>query len=372
MTASNERKAFKNWFDHEAARALAEQIGSAHPSFDQGAFLRAATEDLNALEFNARVAQFADALATTLPADVPRALKILTASLPAPLPDCEAVTDGWLQWPIGHFIGTYGVDHYSASMSAMIELTQRFSAEFAVRPFAERYTDETLEELTRLTTHPSPHVRRWCSEGLRPRLPWGRRLQFLIDDPSPVWPILEALKDDPELYVRRSVANHLNDIAKDHPELVVERCLQWSTDASTERMWVIKHALRSLIKAGDPGALAVMGYHPPRDLEATLSVQPTSIEIGESVELEAIVHSSSDQAQDLLIDYVVHYVRKGDKVSAKVFKWKTLRLDALGKQSLTKRHSMRVTTIRALYPGTHRVELQINGARVAEASFVLR
>ena len=148
-------------------------------------------------------------------------------------------------------------------MTAMIELTQRFSSEYAVRPFVERYPEATFKRLLALTDDPSPHVRRWCSEGTRPRLPWGAKLHHLVADPSPIWPILEALKDDDELYVRRSVANNLNDIGKDHAALVVERCQAWLEDGNAQRDWTVKHGLRSLVKDGDPGALAVMGYGPP-------------------------------------------------------------------------------------------------------------
>ena len=368
---TSERKAFKDWFDGAAAQALATQMANAMPSFDQAKFIQLASNDLQTLEFAGRVQQFSDALRATLPESVPKALEVLTESLPALLPDCEAVTDGWLQWPVGQFIADHGLEHFEASMKAMIELTQRFSSEYAVRPFVERYPRETFERLLTLTQDPSPHVRRWCSEGTRPRLPWGKKLRDLVNDPSPIWPILEALKDDDELYVRRSVANNLNDIGKDHAKLVVQRCQTWSEDRNKHRDWVIKHALRSLIKDGDPGALAVVGFGAPEKLMAKLTIEPRQIAIGDVIELSAQLETSAAKPQDLIIDYAVHYVRKGDKTSAKVFKWKTLQLPAGGKVKLTKRHSMQQTTVRALYPGTHRIELQINGVRVTEESFQL-
>lgn len=245
-----ERKAFKDWFDKAAARVLAGQVAGAMPSFDQEQFIRLASRNLKALEFAGRVRQFSDALAATLPKPIPKALAVLTESLPPPLPDCEAVTDGWLQWPLGQFIADHGLEYFDASMEAMMELTQRFSSEYAIRPFVERYPEATFDRLLALTDDPNPHVRRWCSEGTRPRLPWGKKLQGLVADPTPIWPILEALKDDGELYVRRSVANNLNDIAKDHAPLVVQRCMAWSEDSNERRDWAIKHGLRSLIKAG--------------------------------------------------------------------------------------------------------------------------
>ena len=371
MSDRPEKTAFKDYFDRTAATAIAAQVHAVHPRFDRAAFVRRATKKLSELAFAARVKQFADALAAGLPDDVPKALGILVESLPEPLPDCEAVTDGWLQWPLGQLIADRGLEHFEPSMSAMIELTQRFSSEFAVRPFVERWPEETFARLLSLTAHESPHVRRWCSEGVRPRLPWGKNLKALIADPAPIWPILEALKDDDERYVVRSVANNMNDIAKDHPEAVVSRCKNWRRAKSTERMWVIEHALRTLVKDGHPQALAVIGFGPPKGLKAKLSVKPARIAVGSSVELVATLSSTATKPQSLVVDYAVHYVRSGGKTSAKVFKWTKTTIPGRGELVLEKRHPMRTTTIRALYPGRHRVSLQVNGVTIAQGAFEL-
>ncbi len=366
-----DKKALKNWFDRAAARALGKQVAGAFPRFDTRKFVELATRDLSKLTFMARVRQFADALGHTLPSATPRALAVLTQSLPPVLPDCDAVTDGWLQWPLGQYIADHGLPYFDESMTAMIALTQRFSAEFAVRPFVIQRPTETFARLRDLTDHHSPHVRRWCSEGTRSRLPWGSKVAHLVTDPGPIWPIVEALKDDPVRYVQRSVANNLNDIAKDHPSAVVKRCASWSKGAGAGRKWTIAHALRTLVKDGDPQALAIIGYGPPHKIAATLSIAPKRIELGGAITLTTEVCTTAARKQDLMVDYVVHYVRKGDKTSGKVFKWCKACLPAREKLTLTKRHSMRPTTTRALYPGKHRVELQINGVRVAEAQFRL-
>lgn len=329
-----------------------------------------ATRNLAKLEFADRIRQFSEALRSKLPESVPVALSILTESLPELLPDCEDVTDGWLQWPIGQFIADHGLDCYDESMSAMIELTQRFSSEFAVRPFVEKYPRPTFKKLLALTKHPSAHVRRWCSEGTRPRLPWGRKLRDLVANPNPIWPILEKLKDDPELYVRRSVANNLNDIAKDHPDIVVERCRAWLGKGDDNRQWLVRHALRSLIKAGHSEALALIGFGPPDKLRAKLRITPGRIGVGGSVEMRVEISSTAKKSQRLMVDYVVHYIRKSG-TSAKVFKWTAVDLAANGEVALKKRHSMKLSTIRALYPGVHKVELQVNGMRCAESRFRL-
>lgn len=365
------RKAFKDWFDKVAARALAAQVAQAMPKFDQGKFVHLATRKLVELEFAGRVQQFSGALAATLPDSKPEALEILTTSLPAALPNCEQVTDGWLQWPIGQFIADHGLEHFDASMNAMIELTQRFTSEFAVRPFVEHHPEKTFKRLLKLTGDSSPHVRRWCSEGVRPRLPWGKKVKALVADPSPILPIVEALKDDEELYVRRSVANNLNDIAKDHPRVVVAQCKVWQKNSNPNREWLVKHGLRTLIKDGNADALRLIGFAPPKMLDANLSVSPKRIAIGDAVTLEVELTSNAARTQKLLVDYVVHYIRQGGKTSAKVFKWTQLELPSREAITLTKRHAMKVTTVRALYPGEYRIEVQVNGVRVVDAGFRL-
>ena len=370
-TQGQEKKAFKDWWDLEAAEALGNQISGAMPGFDRKRFVRLATKGLADLEMSDRVKQFSVALRKTLPDSVPEAMCVLVGSLPAEMEDCESLTDGWLQWPVGQFILEYGVDYFEESMVAMIALTKRFSAEFAVRPFADRYPEITMHRLLDLTSDVNPHVRRWCSEGIRPRLPWGSKLRGLVEDPGPIWPILEALKDDEELYVRRSVANNLNDIAKDHPAAVVECCRKWMAEPTAEREWLVKRALRTLIKDGDASALEVVGYGRARGVELEFEIAPKAISVGESIEMEVSVGSSHRRSQNLMIDYVVHYVRKNGKTSEKVFKWKSLSILEGDSVTLTKRHSMRMTTIRALYVGRHRVEIQVNGERLAEAHFDL-
>ncbi|MGB0371439.1 MAG: DNA alkylation repair protein [Opitutales bacterium] len=373
MSDDPEKTAFKDWFDASAAKALAKQIKAVKPDFESKKFINAACRDLDSLEMMARVAQFAEALRDRLPEEIPDALDVLVASLPEAMQDCEAITEGWLQWPIGYFIGTYCVDYYAESLHAMIEFTQRFSAEFAIRPFADRYPEQVFDDLLHLAqTHHSPHVRRWASEGIRPRLPWGRKLRGLIGDPSPLWPILESLKDDPELYVRRSVANNLNDIAKDHPEAVVARCKKWAKGASAERLWVIKHGLRSLIKNGHPGALAIIGFPPPKHIELALKVSPKTIEVGEPVKIELRVSNHHERTQNLIIDYAVGFVRQGGKMGRKVFKGTTLKLGARESAKWNKAHPMKITTVRRLYSGIHTLEVQVNGQTLARGEFTLK
>ncbi|WFB34580.1 DNA alkylation repair protein [Kiritimatiellota bacterium B12222] len=366
-----EKKRFKDWFDQEAAEALATQLSTVYPSFNQKGFIKSATLNIHRLEMGDRVKQFSESMALFLPDDKKEALEIIHRSLPPLLPDVTEITQGWLQWPVGNFIADYGLPHLETSFAAMIDLTQCFTSEFAVRPFIEAYPEECLSRLLELCTHPSPHVRRWCSEGTRPLLPWGKKLKSLVHDPSPVWPLLEKLKDDPEKYVQKSVANHLNDISKNHPDLVVARCELWLKEASPDRQWIVKHGLRSLIKQGHPEALALIGYKPVKALACKLTSTPEVLSIGEHTLLELTLMNHHSQTQKLLIDYAVTYVRQKGKTGRKVFKWTQITLEPEEHRSLTKKHSMRMTTVRALYPGEHRVEIQVNGQPMATTVFQL-
>lgn len=362
---------FKDRFDSVAARQLGQQMQNTWTAFPADRFVKLATTGLDGLEFHGRIKQFSAALRETLPADYNEAIRLLIASLPPPLANEEELSCYWLQWPLGQFIADYGTDHFESSFAAMIELTQRHTSEFAVRPLLAMHPERSVARLLDLTRHPSLHVRRWCSEGSRPRLPWGLRLRHFCADPSPLWPILEALRDDPSLYVRRSVANHLNDIAKDHPQAVVARCREWLTDAPAGRRWIVGRALRSLVKAGHPEALELQGYGKPQNLAVSFSIKPSRIRVGQNLSLELSFTSRSSQRQAVMVDFAVHFVRKQGRSSEKVFKGVTFELEARGSRTIIKALPVRATTIRALYPGIHRVEARINGRTLAESEFEL-
>ncbi len=221
------------------------------------------------------------------------------------------------------------------------------------------------------TQDPSAHVRRLVSEGSRPRLPWGLQLRSLIEDPSPTLPLLRALQDDSSAYVRRSVANHLNDIAKDHPALL----RAWLNDhlpaASPERRALLQHACRVLVKQGDAAVLQAWGLGRPLRGSATLSLTPTRLRVGQELRLDVSLQSTSARAQTLLIDYVVHHVKANGSRSPKVFKGWKLSLAAHQRLELSKRHSLREITTRRYHAGAHSVVLQINGVEQARADFDL-
>jgi 3-methyladenine DNA glycosylase AlkC len=254
----------KSLLDREAVDCLAHNVTLAHPRFDAAAFRRTALAGLTPLSILQRGHHLAHALRAHLPERYETAVEILLASLTPP----HAATEDlglavFFYLPHVSFVATYGLDAahnggrdpFEASMRAQYELTRRFSAEFSIRPFLIRWPERTLARLLKWTLDSDPHVRRLCSEGTRPRLPWAQRIPDFVRDPSPTLPILEALKDDPSLYVRRSVANHVGDIAKDHPALAFALCQRWVAGASPERKWLIRHAVRHPAKKGVKAAL---------------------------------------------------------------------------------------------------------------------
>lgn len=254
----------KDLLGPEAAECLAHNIAIVFPAFDAAAFRRAALRDLAPLSLLERGRRFAEALRQHLPGEFEAATDILLRSLTPPLEEASDLGLAvFFYLPHACFVAQYGLDPthnagrdpFEAAMRAQHALTQRFTAEFSIRPFLIHAPERTLDRLRAWTTDPSAHVRRLCSEGTRPRLPWAMRLPDFVRDPRPVLPLLEALKDDPSLYVRRSVANHLGDIAKDHPDLAFELCERWLAGASRERRWVIRHALRYPARKGVPAAL---------------------------------------------------------------------------------------------------------------------
>jgi 3-methyladenine DNA glycosylase AlkC len=257
-------------------------------------------------------------------------------------------------------------------MAALRQLTGLFSAEFAVRGFIERDAARALRLLATWTEDPDPHIRRLVSEGTRPRLPWGRRLAQFQADPQPVLDLLERLKDDGAVYVRRSVANNLNDIAKDHPDVVIEVCQRWARGASTEHRWIIRHATRTLVKDGHPDALKLLGFDPRAKVAVeNLALEPQTIRLGEQVTFSFDVRSLSRRSQPLLIDYAVHHVKRAGHRTAKVFKLKTLALPPQGVASITRKHAFRKITTRTYYPGRHTIEILINGTSHTRADFDL-
>jgi 3-methyladenine DNA glycosylase AlkC len=370
---------FKNLINAELVRMAAAHLRRTAPGFDAKRFIALASEGLDALEMKARAMQIAGALEATLPADFSAAAAALEAAL-APPADHERLSElrmgdaglsGWVLWPVGEFVVRRGMAEPERALGLLGELTQRFSAEFAIRPFIVAHPELSFATLARWAQHPNLHVRRLVSEGSRPRLPWGLQLKTLIADPTPTLPLLRALQDDSSEYVRRSVANHLNDIAKDHPELVAAWLEEHLPEATATRRALLRHASRTLIKKGHGRVLTAWGLGAPLRGTATLQLAPARVKLGGELTLTLDLRTSAKKPQRLAIDYTVHHVKADGSTSPKVFKGWTLELPPGGEATLSKRHSLRPVTTRRYHAGEHALDITINGRVVAQANFHL-
>jgi 3-methyladenine DNA glycosylase AlkC len=352
---------------HLVGPDLLEQLTSnilhVMPQFNANGFKQSFTDHYLELELMPRCHLVADCLYQFLPKEYITAVKVIVDSLGPVHPSTTDFSDlSFLPLPLSLFVGKYGLDHFEQSMTAQYEITQRFSAEFSIRAFIERYPLQSFELFQQWIKDPNPHVRRLVSEGTRPRLPWASRLRELQADPAPIIPILEALKDDPELYVRRSVANNLNDIGKDHPQLVYELLASWQKNSNKNRDWVISHALRSAIKRCEPEALALLGYKDTIGIETdSSSITPNLSHIGESVRISTTVSNQGSARKALMVDFAVHYIKASGNPRPKVFKWCQVELGASEKKVLSKKLNLANLSTRTHYTGAHRVDVIVNG-----------
>ena len=359
----------KDRFTKESVADLASAVGNGVPAFQQETFLeRVFDESWDGLELKQRTRHITTVLHDSLALEYRPALKVLQGALPQ-------VGDDWtILWVFPDYVEVYGLDDWEASLPALETFTQRMSAEFAVRPFIVRYPERTMAQMLAWARHESVEVRRLATEGCRPRLPWGIRLPGLVADPSPILPILEQLKDDAAETVRRSVANNLNDISKDHPGIVLDVLYRWQalSGGQPETGWITRHALRSLVKKGDPRALELLGYpSDPAIAVRSLRVEPEAVAVGSKVLFSFDIESLSDQPQRLMIDYVVHHMRANGSMTPKVFKLSKKTLQPGEVLRVERRHSFAPVTTRRYYAGQHAIEPKINGRVFERVKFVL-
>lgn len=356
---------FKEHLSPDLVGKLIDEIGRAWTPFDAPAFRAVACDGLDQLELKARAAQIADALRARLPTDIGELTDVVVRLL-----DSDTFA-GWMLWPFTDAVGLLAQHDPERGLALMRLLTPRWTAEGAIRPFIDRHPTIAFPLLLEWTDDPDEHVRRLVSEGTRPRLPWSPQLRALIADPSPSIPLLDRLYDDPSEYVRRSVANHLNDIAKDHPAVAVTIAERWRDLGGEHVGRVVRHGLRSLVKAGDPAALAAIGATVDAPIELlTFTVEPTAITIGASVEVHGRV--ASPMPAEVEIDLRVHYANvAGALTRRKTFKLARRTIPAGGAVDVRRSFRFAPVSIRALFPGTHLLELLANGRVVATTEIEL-
>ena len=362
----------KNSFGPGVPRAIARQIKTVWPEFRNRQFLTDVLADFEELELMDRGRAIARALGSHLPADYPLALDILMRSIDEHRPG-DAASGSMASFfflPHTYFVAQFGLGHFELSMAAQHRLTQLFTAEFSIRPFLLRYERESLELLREWTADPSEHVRRLLSEGTRPRLPWGQRLPTFQKDPASVIALLELLKDDPEIYVRRSVANNLNDIGKDNPDVLLRVSRRWMKGASEQRQALVRHALRSLVKEGNADALGILGFGGKASvLVEDVRFVPGRVRRGGKVGVTFTLRSTSKRSQDLMVDLRVNFMKASGVPSPKVFRLKAIGLAPGETAAFRKTVSLAELTTRKHYAGSHEVSAQVNGKVFALGAF---
>ena len=376
------RRLFKDYLDAAAVARLAAVVTQAWPGFERATFERAATTGLETLELSGRVAHVAGALQANLPRDFGEIAAILDrVAVLWPKPDAGNLAgggDGFGIWPVFLVVPATGLHDFDRGMELLRRLTPLFSAEGVIRPFIHRYGAQAFERLERWLDDPDEHVRRLVSEGTRPRLPWASRVPFLSAEPRAGLRLLDRLVDDPSLYVRRSVANHLNDVSRDHPALAIEAARRWLAATTPNRRWVVRHALRSLIKAGHAEVFELLGHTPaPGFSEASLTLSPTVVPWGGTLTLSGQVLVV--EAGHWVMDWAICFAGapgtgsgSGQRqVRRKVFKGRQVRVEAAQVQPVHARYDFRPITTRRYYPGEHAAELLINGQLAARAVFSL-
>jgi len=354
---------FKNLFSPEFVREVGRALAAAGISVDAKAFAATVLEGWEGLELKERMREVSDGFRRFLPGDYGDQLDVLLR--------CHREFSGLPHLVFPDFVGRFGVEYPERSLDALEAFTSRSSSEFGVRPFLERDLEQTLWRVMRWTEHSNEHVRRLASEGTRPRLPWASPLRELIRDPRPALPVLDALADDPSEYVRRSVSNHLNDICKDHPEIALEWARRHRGE-SKERVRLLKHGLRTLLKEPRAEALRLFGYEPPNRIRVTdFSVSPDPVQRDGTVVMDARLDRIDGQPiGPLRVDMVLYFLKPSGRVSSKVFRLSDRVVEGAD-TSVRGRYTFTDKSTRRHAPGAHRLELRLNGATVREADFEL-
>ncbi|KEK12657.1 hypothetical protein EP18_08600 [Lysinibacillus sphaericus] len=332
-----------------------------YPAFDSHKFMNLIhDDDWEMKKFKQRIRHISTSLRTTLSTSYCEALSILIKIAPT----CKGVEYLFLS----DFVEVYGLDDWQASIHGLEVLTEFSSAEFAVRPFILKAPQKMMDQMLKWATHANPHIRRLASEGCRPRLPWASALGIYKLDPSPILPILNLLKQDPSVYVQKSVANNLNDIAKDHPELVKRLAREWHGESPITD-WIIKHGCRGLLRKGDAEVLFLFGFDSSPDVTIhELALGKVRLAIGQTLDFAFTIQTNSTAPQKLRIEYAIDFVKANGATSRKLFKI-TERTFEKESHRYTRNHHFKDLTTRKHYPGQHKLAVIINGKELATTEF---
>jgi 3-methyladenine DNA glycosylase AlkC len=360
---------FKDIYNSHFFSQLIAQINHIEPDFDSQRFLDTIYDtDWEQRELKARIRHISQALGTHLKGDYTQQLEtILKVVGQIQQSDFDYQNIEFLIFP--DFVEVFGLEHFEASVAAMEQITQLESCEFAVRPFIKAYPEKMDAQMQLWSQHKHPQVRRLSTEGYRPRLPWGMGIPFLKKDPTPVLSILKQLKQDPAETVRRSVANNLNDISKDHPETVIALAKQWKGQ-TTELDWVVKHACRTLLKQGHPEVMQLFGFGDISQIVISkFTIDTPEVALGDYLVFHFELANTAKKASLIRLEYAIYFVKANGSLSKKVFKISEKTYAADSRTSIERKQAFKKITTRQLYAGTHKVALIINGQEQKSYAF---
>jgi len=348
---------------------FAEIAGPVIPSFNQDEFIRQIfSNGFEDMEWKQRLNHTTRVLHNFLPADFKEAADLIRQMITRLRKDNVAGGLEFMFFP--DYIAAYGLDDFETSVQSLEFITQYISCEFAVRPFIIRYGQQMITEMEKWSAHENHHVRRFASEGSRPRLPWAMAIPALKKDPSPIIPLLENLKNDPSAYVRRSVANSINDIAKDHPDLVIALAAQWK-GASKETDAIIKHGCRTLLKQGHVEILRHYGLESKEISVHDFQVATPEVKIGDNLEFSFSLTNRSTAQQTIRLEYGLYYRKANGLLSRKVFKISEKSYAPASVIKVSRKQSFRVITTKVFHKGEHQLSIIVNGEEKVVKSFVL-
>ncbi|MBT3386030.1 MAG: DNA alkylation repair protein [Prolixibacteraceae bacterium] len=350
-------------FPLEKVKLFADILTEVYPGFNSTGFVNTVCDEKwGQRELKEKMRHTTLSLHQFLPKDFPKTVEILKALVPK-VTGFEAIV-------LPDYIEVYGMGYWDISLPALGELTKCGSSEFAVRPFLNKDLEGAMKFMDRWADDKDFKVRRFASEGCRPRLPWGMGVPALKNDPALILPVLEKLKNDPEEFVRKSVANNLNDISKDHPNLVLDICERWQGN-SKETDWIVKHACRTLLKQGNKRAMLLFGFANPDKMQIeNLKFTNLTPKIGDEIYFSFDFKLETENKQKVRMEYIIHFVKSSGKTSPKVFQMKEVEMKP-GIYPVSKKHSFKNLSTRKHFVGEHKFEIVVNGEVKADATIQL-
>src|SRR5258708_1538134 len=364
------RSLLKDVYSPAFYERLSNTLAEVIPSFDKQKFIKQIfAGDFKDKELKARMRHTSLTLHDFLPPNYAKSVAIIQKTITR-LRRAGVAEDGlaWLLFP--DYIEVYGLEDYDSSVKALEFTTQFVSCEFAVRPFLLKYGQKMIDQMKEWSLHENYKVRRLSSEGSRPRLPWAMAIPALKKDPTPILPILENLKNDPSEWVRRSVANSLNDIAKDHPDIVLKIAKKWK-GISKETEAIIRHGSRTLLKQGHSEILKHYGLESKNIQLSSLKMLTPEIKIGQSLEFSFSITNNDPAAQKVRLEYAIFYQRQNGQLSKKVYKISERIYQPKEKASIHRKQKFVLITTRKFYPGAHQLSIIVNGEEKKKTHFEL-